>query len=105
MIYRIDLVKELVKCTYYTQRKDINKGASIQKLCEEWPFLFNEVGMAEHFQELTGVNLIETFLANVDKKGEHLRKFLRYVDAQKRKQVLDALLKLQTEKGQSNGCS
>ncbi|KAF6718832.1 hypothetical protein FQA47_007296, partial [Oryzias melastigma] len=103
--YGIDLVKELVKCTYYTQRKDINKGASIQKLCEEWPFLFNEVGMAEHFQELTGVNLIETFLANVDKKGARLLKFLRYVDAQKRKQVLDALLKLQTEKGQSNRCS
>ncbi|KAF6736314.1 hypothetical protein FQA47_007720 [Oryzias melastigma] len=105
MNYRIDLVKELVKCTYYTQRKDINKGASIQKLCEEWPFLFNEVGMAEHFHELTGVNLIETFLANVDKKGARLLKFLRYVDAQKRKQVLDALLKLQTEKGQSNRCS
>ncbi|XP_076857374.1 uncharacterized protein LOC143511681 [Brachyhypopomus gauderio] len=103
--YSTDVVKKLVKSTYYTQRKDINKGASIQKLCQEWPFLFNEVGMPAHFQELTGMNLMETFLANVDKKGARLLKFLRYVDAQKRKQVLNALLKLQTERGQSTGCS
>lgn len=25
--YSTDVVKEVVKCTYYTQRKDINKGA------------------------------------------------------------------------------
>ncbi|XP_047658933.1 uncharacterized protein LOC125139371 isoform X2 [Tachysurus fulvidraco] len=81
--YSTDVVKELVKCTYYTQRKDINKGASIQKLCQERPFLFNEVGMPAHFQELTGVNLMETFLANVDRKGARLLKFLRCVDAQK----------------------
>ncbi|KAF7710740.1 hypothetical protein HF521_009612 [Silurus meridionalis] len=51
--YSTDVVNELVKCTYYTQRKDINKGANIQKLCQEWPFLFNEVGMPAHLQELT----------------------------------------------------
>ncbi|XP_025755308.1 uncharacterized protein LOC109194489 isoform X2 [Oreochromis niloticus] len=102
--YSTDVVKELVTCTYYTQRKDINKGASIQKLCQEWPFLFNEVGMTAHFQELTGVNLMETFLANVDKKGARLLKFLKYVDAQKHKQVLNAVLKLQTERGQFSGC-
>ncbi|CAM4574008.1 unnamed protein product [Leuciscus chuanchicus] len=103
--YSTDVVKELVKCTYYTQRKDINKGESIQKLCQEWPFLFNEVGMPAHFQELTGVNLMGNFLDNVDKKGARLLKFLRYVDAQKSKRVLNALLKLQTERGQSSGCS
>uniref|UniRef100_A0A1A8LY87 Uncharacterized protein n=2 Tax=Nothobranchius pienaari TaxID=704102 RepID=A0A1A8LY87_9TELE len=102
--YSTDAVKELVTCTYYTQRKEINRGASIQKLCQEWPFLFNEVGMIAHFQELTGVNLMETFLANVDKKGARLLKFLKYVDAQKHKQVLNAVLKLQTERGQSSGC-
>uniref|UniRef100_A0AAY4B042 Uncharacterized protein n=1 Tax=Denticeps clupeoides TaxID=299321 RepID=A0AAY4B042_9TELE len=103
--YNIDVVKELVKCTYFTQRKDINKGASIQKLCQEWPFLFTEVGMTAHFQELTGVNPMETFLTNVDKKGARLLNFLKCVDAQKHKQVLNALLKLQTERGRSSGCS
>lgn len=98
-------VKELIKSTYFTQRKEINNGESIQKLTQEWPLLFKEVGMAAHFQELTGVSLIESFLANVDKKGARLINFFKGVDAHKHKQVLDALLKLQTERGQSTGCS
>lgn len=103
MNYNSDTVKELIKSTYFTQRKEINKGAS--KLCQEWAFLFKEVGMAAHFQELTGISLIDSFLANVDKKGARLLNFFKCVDAHKRKQVLDALLKQQTEKGPSTGCS
>ena len=67
--------------------------------------MFKEVGMAAHFQELTGVSLIVSFLANVDKKGARLLNFFKRVDAHKHKQVLDALLKLETERGQSTGCS
>ena len=100
-----DVVRDLIKSTYFTQRKEINSGASIQKLSEEWPFLFKEIGMAAHYQELTGMSLIESFLANVDKKGARLLNFFKRVDAHKHKQVLDALLKLQTERGQSTGCS
>lgn len=103
--YTAENVKELAKSTYYTQRKDINKGTSIQKLCQEWPFLFQEDGMEGHFQHLTGVNLIEAFFANIDKKGGRLLNFLKTVSAQKHKQVLDSLLKLQTERSQSSGCS
>ena len=103
--YTAEDVKELVKSTYYMQRKDINKGTGIEKLCQEWPFLFHEAGMEGHFQHLTGVNLIETFFANVDKKGRCLLNFLKTVSAQKHKQVLDSLLKLQTERSQSSGCS
>lgn len=105
MNYNTDDVKKIVQSTYYMQRKDINKGTSIQKLSQEWPFLFKEVGMAAHFQELTGVSLMETFIANVDKKGRRLLNFLKSVDAQKHKQVLDALIKFQTERGQLDGCS
>ncbi|XP_024908468.1 uncharacterized protein LOC112486333 [Cynoglossus semilaevis] len=86
-------------------RKEINAGASIQKLSQEWPFLFKEVGMVAHFQELTGVHLIEFFLANVDRKGARLLNFFKCVDAHEHKQVLDALLKQQTERGQSTCCS
>lgn len=100
-----DSVKELIKSTYFTQRKDIINGTSIQKLSQEWPFLFKEVGMTAHFQELTGVSLTESFLANVDKKGARLLNFFRCVDAHKHKQVLDALLKIQHERRQSTGCS
>lgn len=75
MNFNSDAVKELIKSTYFTQRKEINNGASIKNLSQEWPFLFKEVGMAAHFQELTGVSLIESFLVNVDKKGAHLLNF------------------------------
>ncbi|PWA17130.1 hypothetical protein CCH79_00020894, partial [Gambusia affinis] len=85
-------VKELIKSTYYTQRKDINKGTSILKLCQEWPFLFHETGMAEHFQQLTGISLMETFFTNLDKKGERIVNFLKTVFAQKEKQVLESIL-------------
>ncbi|KAJ8280808.1 hypothetical protein GJAV_G00059270 [Gymnothorax javanicus] len=98
-------IKHLVQVTFYMQRKDINKGTSIQQLGKEWPFLFQETGMAAHFQELTGVTLLESFLANVDKKGKRLLNFFENVDAQKCKKVLDTLLKLQTGRGQHEGCS
>ncbi|KAK2832573.1 hypothetical protein Q7C36_016035 [Tachysurus vachellii] len=37
-------------------------------LLEEWPFWFNELGMAVHFKELTGIGLQETFTRNLDLK-------------------------------------
>lgn len=55
--------------------------------------MFKEVGMAVHFQKLTGISLIESFLADVDKNGARLLNFFKRVDAHNRKQVLDALLK------------
>lgn len=103
--YDSEAVRELIKSTYFTQRKEINEGASIQTLSQEWPFLFKEVGMVAHFKELTGVNLTESFLANVDRKGARLLNFFKRVDAHKHKKVLDALLKHQTERDQSTGCS
>ncbi|KAK3505890.1 hypothetical protein QTP70_019449, partial [Hemibagrus guttatus] len=36
-------VSNFLKATYFSQRKDINNGASIQQLCENWPFLFQEI--------------------------------------------------------------
>ena len=104
MSYNTDNVKKLVQSTYYTQRKDINRGKSIDILSQEWPFLFNQDGMTAHFQELTGVGLIESFAVNVDKKGGRLLNFLK-TDAKKNKQVLDALIKFQTMKSQLDGCS
>lgn len=103
--FSTDDVKKLVQSTYYTQRVDINKGTSIMALSQEWPFLFKEAGMAVHYQCLTGVGLVESFLANVDKKGRRLLDFLNSVSAPKRKQVLDALIKFQNERAQSDGCS
>ncbi|KAG7459213.1 hypothetical protein JOB18_038668, partial [Solea senegalensis] len=86
--FQTEDVIEHIKSTFYTQCKEINKA-----------------GMAEHFQQLTGVSLTGSFHENVDKKGERLLNFLKTGDSRKHKPVLNALLKLQAERNQSSGCS
>ncbi|KAK2885101.1 hypothetical protein Q8A73_021575 [Channa argus] len=100
-----DEVRALMKCTYYSQRKDIIKGTALQSLMEEWPFLFHEIGMTVHFQELTGVSLKETFLTSVEKKGKHLLDFMRTTCAEKSKRILQLVTKLKILRGQLEGCS
>ncbi|KAF3851553.1 hypothetical protein F7725_013325 [Dissostichus mawsoni] len=39
-------VKLLVKSTFYTQRKQVNQGKNIKSLLQEWPFWFDDLGMA-----------------------------------------------------------
>lgn len=98
-------VGTLVKLTYYSQCKDINKGASIQQLCKNWPFLFQEIGMQIHFKELTGIDLKEMFLTRLDKKGRRLLNFLKTIGAERRKQVMQMAAKLEVIRGQLEGCS
>lgn len=98
-------VKTLMKCTYYSQRKAINSGADMQTLKEEWPFLFQAIGMTVHFEELTGVPLKETFLTSLEKKGKWLLDFLKATCADKSKRVLEAVIKLRMQRGQLKGCS
>ncbi|XP_034535115.1 uncharacterized protein LOC117809748 [Notolabrus celidotus] len=98
-------VKTLMKCTYYSQRKAVNKGADLQILIEEWPFLFQEVGMAVHFEELTGVSLKDTFLTSLEKKAKRLLDFLKTTCTDKSKRVLEAVIKLWMQRGQLKGCS
>ncbi|XP_048865984.1 uncharacterized protein LOC125739675 isoform X2 [Brienomyrus brachyistius] len=98
-------VKTLMKCTYYSQRKAINSGADMQTLKEEWPYLFQAIGMTVHFEELTGVPLKETFLTSLEKKGKRLLDFLKTTCADKSKRVLEAVIKLRMQRGQLKGCS
>ena len=100
-----DEVRSLMKSTYYSQRKEINKGTDLQTLLEEWPFLFQEIGMGVHFEELTGVPLKETFLSNVEKKGDRLLNFMRTVCADKSKKFLQLVTNLQVLRGRKEGCS
>ncbi|XP_022077878.1 uncharacterized protein LOC110971785 [Acanthochromis polyacanthus] len=100
-----DDVKVLMKCTYYTQRKEINKGTDLQSLVEDWPFLFQEIGMTVHFQELTGVSLKETFLNSIEKKGKRLLDFIKNICAAKSKRVLQVVTRLEVLRGQLEGCS
>lgn len=90
-----DVVKELTRSTFYTQRKEVNNGKEIKHLLADWPFLFDDVGMAVHFEELTGISPKETFLRNLDLKGERLLHYLKTVAVNKSKALLQAFTKIQ----------
>ncbi|XP_073710971.1 uncharacterized protein [Misgurnus anguillicaudatus] len=98
-------VKALMKCTYYSQRQAINTGTDLQHLIEEWPFLFEEIGMTVHFLELTGLPLKDTFLNSVEKKGKRLLNFMTTVCADKTKRVLETAIKLKFLRGPLEGSS
>ncbi|XP_035982663.1 uncharacterized protein LOC118557208 [Fundulus heteroclitus] len=98
-------VKLLMKLTFYTQRKHVNQGENIKNLLKEWPFLFDELGMAVHFQELTGIGLKEAFTRNLDLKGKRLLSYMKTVCVNKSRKFLEALTKYQVMRGELSGCS
>ncbi|KAJ8013127.1 hypothetical protein DPEC_G00050070 [Dallia pectoralis] len=98
-------VSNLMKATFYSQRKEINNGASVPHLCENWPFLLQEIGMCVHFKQLTGIDLKEMFLKSLDKKGQRLLNFLKSVGSEKTTKVMQAAAKLEVMRRQTEGCS
>uniref|UniRef100_A0AAR2JH03 SAM domain-containing protein n=1 Tax=Pygocentrus nattereri TaxID=42514 RepID=A0AAR2JH03_PYGNA len=98
-------VKGPMKSTFYTQHQHVNQGKSIKCLREDWPFLFDEIGMSVHFKELTGINLKETFIRNLDLKGKSLLNYLTTVCVKKNKKFLQTYARLQRMRGQQSGCS
>ncbi|KAI5086458.1 solute carrier family 41 member 1 isoform X1 [Silurus meridionalis] len=59
--FDLEEVSNLLKATYYTQRRDINNGASIHQLCENWPFLFQEVGVQAEMRDDLDVDHWDVF--------------------------------------------
>ncbi|KAG5263565.1 hypothetical protein AALO_G00266190 [Alosa alosa] len=100
-----DEVKRLMKLTFYTQRKKVNQGQNIKNLLDEWPFLFDDLGMAVHFQELTGIGLKEVFLRNLELKGKRLLNYMNTVCMHKSRKFLQAVTKYQVMRGEQSGCS
>ncbi|XP_058496033.1 uncharacterized protein LOC131466654 [Solea solea] len=94
-----------MKNTFYSQRKEVNQGKNIKHLLEQWPFFFEELGLAVHFRELTGIGLQETFLRNLDMKGKRLLNYLNTVAVHKNKRFLQALTKLKAMRGELCGLS
>lgn len=101
----LDEIKSLMELTYYTQRQHVNQGKSIKWLTEEWPFLFEEVGLSVHFKEPTRVDLKDSFLRNLDLKGKRLHSYLTTVCVNKNKRLLDTYAKIQRIRGKESGCS
>lgn len=95
----------LMKSTFYSQRQDVNQGKDMINLLENWPYWFHEIGMIVHFNELTGVDLKETFLKNVEQKGERLLHFMKTVAVNKSKRFYQAATKLQMMSGEHSGCT
>ncbi|XP_056441457.1 uncharacterized protein LOC130378875 [Gadus chalcogrammus] len=98
-------LKSLMKNAFYSQRKEVNQGKNIKHLLEQWPFFFEELGMAVHFRELTGIGLQETFSRNLDMKGKRLLNYLNTVAVHKNKRFLQALTKLKAMRGELCGLS
>ncbi|XP_034538595.1 uncharacterized protein LOC117812099 [Notolabrus celidotus] len=96
-------LKMLMKSTFYSQRQDVNQGKDMKYLLENWPYWFHENGMNVHFNELTGVALKETFLKNVEQKGERLLNFMKTVAVNKSKRFYQAATKLQMMMGEHPG--
>lgn len=100
-----DVVKQLTRSTFYTQRKEVNNGKEIKYLLEDWPFLFDEIGMAVHFEELSGVSLKETFVKNLDLKGERLLNYLKTVAVNKSKRLVQSFTNIQLMRREHTGPS
>lgn len=83
-----DEIKLLMKLTFYTQRRHVSQEENIKNLLEEWPFLFEELGMAVHFQELTGIGLKAVFTRNLDLKGKRLLNYMKTVCVNKSRKFL-----------------
>ncbi|XDV41382.1 hypothetical protein PO909_010261 [Leuciscus waleckii] len=50
-------IENMMRATFFTQRKDIFSGIETSDLMHEWPYLFETVGMKTHFKELTGMDI------------------------------------------------
>ncbi|XP_050960132.1 uncharacterized protein LOC127161407 [Labeo rohita] len=95
----------LLDLAFYTQRKEVNNGKEIKYLLEDWPFLFDKIGMAVHFEELTGVSLKETFVRNLDLKGERLLNYLKTVAVNKSKRLVQSFTNIQLMRREHTGPS
>lgn len=89
-----------MKLAFYTQRQEVNNGKDVKHLVENWPYWFTEIGMAVRFNELTGVELEETFLRNVEQKRERLLHYIKTVAVNKSKRFYQAATKLQLMRGE-----
>ncbi|XP_053087514.1 uncharacterized protein LOC117596398 [Pangasianodon hypophthalmus] len=57
-------IENMMRATFFTQRKDIISGIETSDLTKEWPYLFETVGMRTHFKELTGLDIDDEAIAN-----------------------------------------
>lgn len=62
--------------TYCIQRATINKGTAVNKIVDEWPFLFEAVHLFEHTQTLLGFAVQTRLSEELTPKEKPIKDFL-----------------------------
>ncbi|XP_076829787.1 uncharacterized protein LOC143475749 isoform X2 [Brachyhypopomus gauderio] len=68
-------IEMLMMGTFASQRRDVFDEKDTQTMKEEWPYLFESIGLKTHFKQLTGVHIDEEFKETMSKK---FRRVLHY---------------------------
>lgn len=69
-------VRKLIAETYCIQHATINKGTAVNKIVDEWPFLFEAVHLVEHTQTLLGFAVQTRLSEELTTKEKHIKHFL-----------------------------
>ncbi|XP_025757037.1 uncharacterized protein LOC100706817 isoform X8 [Oreochromis niloticus] len=77
-------VDDFMCLTYISQRQLINScpSLSVAEIQEQWPFLFTQKGLSNHFYKLTGIDISERLGQALITKG---RRIINYFSSQKLK--------------------
>lgn len=67
----------LMMSTFASQRRDVLNEKDTQTLMEEWPYLFNTIGLKAHFKQLTGVHINEEFQEDMKSKYKRVLGYLK----------------------------
>ncbi|KAF4113966.1 uncharacterized protein LOC131541152 [Onychostoma macrolepis] len=76
-------LSQLMKATYYLQRKSINAcpSPSIADLKNDWPYLFTPKELYNHFKSLTNITILEKLEKSMEEKGKMILQFFRQLPA------------------------
>ncbi|XP_023199664.1 uncharacterized protein LOC111610315 isoform X4 [Xiphophorus maculatus] len=69
-------VRRMMAETYSVQRAAINRGNSISKLLEDWPFLFEAIHLFDHTTTLLGFPVQTRLAEELSKKEKTIKDFL-----------------------------
>lgn len=69
--------------TFLSQRRDVLSALKETKeILDEWPYLRQETGMRIHFQELTGVQIDETFDQCAASKFKRILRYFQFIQTE-----------------------
>lgn len=69
-------IQKLMCETYSIQRAEINSGAAVELLMEEWPYLFQTTPLFEHTSTLLGFKVQTKLMEEFSKKAKTIKDFL-----------------------------